>query len=396
MLRVLTLSTLFPNAAQPTFGGFVERQTLGLSSRVDVEVRVVAPIPLPPWPLSHHPRYRALTRLPRQEQWKGLTVYRPSFPILPLVGARWTARLMARALEPVLREIRTGFPFDVLNAEFFWPDGPAAMRLSRKLGLPFSVTARGSDIQYWMRRPAAARQILEAGKAADGILAVSAALGRVMVGHGMPADRIRTHHTGVDHNRFRPINREEAKARLGVGGPLILTAGSLIPGKGQRIAIAAAERLREASLILVGDGPDRKMLESVVARGGLDGRVRILGNVPHGEVAELMAAADVMLLPSSSEGLANVWVEALASGTPVVTCDVGGAREVIGRPEAGALVPRDPDAIAAAVKAILADPPSQLAVRKTVEHFSWERNSAALFEHLSRIAGRSAERHQGS
>jgi glycosyltransferase involved in cell wall biosynthesis len=385
MLRVLTLSTLFPNAAQPTFGGFVERGALGLSKHPGVEVRVVAPVGLPPWPLSLHPRYRALARLPLREDWKGLEVHRPTFPILPRYGARWSPRLMARSLEPVLREIGQDFPFDIINADFFWPDGPAAMRLAKVFGVPFSITARGSDIQYWMGRPGVSEQILEAGNAAGGLLAVSAALGKVMTGYGLPEERIRTHYTGIDHALFRPIDRGQAKASLGIKGPMLLTAGALIPGKGQRLAIAALEAIPAATLVLVGDGPDRAALEALVKQRGLGDRVRLLGNVPHAEVATLMGAADVMVLPSRSEGLANVWVEALACGTPVVTCDVGGAREVIDRPEAGALVPPDALAIAEAVNAILANPPAQEEVQKGAERFSWEKNSARLFQHLSEV-----------
>jgi glycosyltransferase involved in cell wall biosynthesis len=388
MLRVLILSTLFPNGAQPTFGGFVERQALGLAMHPDAEVQVVAPIGLPPRPFSWHPRYRKLARLPLREEWKGLQVHRPRFPIVPRYGARWTARLLARALEPVLREIRRDFPFEIINADFFWPDGPAAMRMARAIDVPFSVTARGSDIQYWMKRPGIAEQIVEAGKAADGLLSVSAALRKVMAGYGMPAERIATHYTGLDRSRFHPIDREEAKSRLGINGPLLLTAGALIPGKGQRDAITALKDIPGATLVLVGEGSDRRMLEALVTESELQSRVRMLGSVPHSEVATFMGAADVMVLPSRSEGLANVWVEALACGTPVVTCDVGGAREVIHRPEAGALVPPDPKAIAKAVNAILANPPAQAAVQKAAERFSWEENSARLFDHLSRITAR--------
>jgi glycosyltransferase involved in cell wall biosynthesis len=386
MLRVLALSTLFPTAAQPTFGLFVERQLLGLAAHPDVEVEVVAPVGLPPWPLSFHPRYRQRARLPRRETWKGLLVHRPTFPILPRIGERWTARSMAASLLPLLRQIRKRFPFDVIDAEFFWPDGPAAMRLGRVLGVPFSVTARGSDIQYWMHRPAVAPQLIEAARAAGGMLAVSGALREVMAGFGMPRERIRRHYTGVDRDIFRPLNRAAVKAELGIDGPLILTCGALIPGKGQRTAIAALERIPGSTLLLAGDGPDRGALERIVRERRLEDRVRLLGNRPHAEIARLMAAADVMLLPSRSEGLANVWVEALSSGTPVVTCDVGGAREVIDRPEAGALVPPDPAAMAEAVSRILADPPDPERVRAASERFRWEENSAALRDHLMRVA----------
>lgn len=392
MLRVLTLSTLFPNGAQPTLGIFVERQTIGLAALPNAEVQVVAPVGLPPWPLSYHRRYRARARLPLREEWKGLTVHRPRFPIVPIVGGRRTAESMAESLLPVLLEIRERFPFDVIDAEFFWPDGPAAMLLGRALGVPFSVTARGSDVQYWMHRPGIAEQILEASKAAGGMLAVSAALGRVMAGFGMPAEKIRTHYTGVDHGRFRPVDRAQAKAELGVAGPLIVTVGALIPGKGQKVAIETAERIPEATLILAGQGPDRPRLEAMVRRKWLGHRVRLVGGLAHDQVAKVMAAADVMLLPSRSEGLANVWVEALASGTPVVTPDVGGAREVIDRPEAGAIVPADPDAMAAAIRAILADPPDQAKVRAASERFSCETNCRSLFEHLSAVAAEGLKR----
>src|SRR5688572_15063787 len=134
MIRVLTLSTLFPNAVQPTLGVFVERQTLGLAARSDVSLEVMAPVGLPVWPLSLHPRYASLGRLPRQESWKGLDVHRPLYRVWPLVGARQTAKAMADFLLPRLRRME---PFDVIDAEYFWPDGPAALHLAEALGLPF-------------------------------------------------------------------------------------------------------------------------------------------------------------------------------------------------------------------------------------------------------------------
>ena len=146
MLRVLTLSTLFPNAARPTLGVFVERQTLGLAAREDVELEVVAPIGLPPWPLSLHPHYAPLRRLPEHETWKGVEVHRPRYRAGPTIGARRSARAMTEALLPVLRAMRERFAFDVIDAEFFWPDGPAAVRLSEAIGVPVSIKARGSDI----------------------------------------------------------------------------------------------------------------------------------------------------------------------------------------------------------------------------------------------------------
>jgi glycosyltransferase involved in cell wall biosynthesis len=386
MLRVLTLSTLFPSAAQPTLGPFVERQTLGLAALPGVEVQVVSPIGLPPWPLSLHPHYAPRARLAEREQWKGLDVHRPRFRVLPRFGEAGAARAMAAALLPMLRQLRVRFPFDVIDAEFFWPDGPAAMLLSRALGVPFSVKARGADIQYWSGRPGIGAQIVAAGQAAGGLLAVSAALKQVMAGLGMPEERIRVHYTGVELERFKPVNRVAAKAMLEVSGPLLISIGALIPRKGQAITLRALERIPEATLLLVGDGPDRPALERQAREAGLQGRVRFLGNRPHADLPQLLGAADVLVLPSSSEGLANAWVEALACGTPIVISDVGGARELLRDESAGRIAARHPDAIAAAVQALLASPPDPMVVRAAAEPFTWERNAAALHEHLAAIA----------
>ena len=385
MLRVLTLSTLFPNDAQPTLGVFVERQTLGLAALKNVEVEVVAPIGVPPWPLSLHPHYKARARLPRRQTWKDIIVHRPAYPVLPRLGQRLTARRMARALLPKLREIRARFPFDVIDAEFFWPDGPAAMHLAAALEVPFSIKARGSDINYWGGRAGIGEQLLAAAGAAGGLLSVSESLKRAMVELGMTGDRINVHYTGVDLDRFKPVDRREAKAAMGIEGPLIATVAALIPGKGQRLALEAAARIPGATLALAGAGPDRAALEALAGALGITGRVLFMGAQPHDSIARLLAAADVMMLPSRSEGLANVWIEAMASGTPVVSGDVGGAREAI-VPEAGTLVALTPEALAQAARDLIDIPRDQETVRKAALRFDWDTNSRILFEHLSRVA----------
>jgi len=383
MLRVLTLATLFPDAGRPDFGRFVLRQTQALAAREGVDVEVVAPVGLPLWPLSLHPHYKARAQLPRRDAVEGLRVHRPRSRTLPRIGEAGAARVMARAALPVARQFRP----DVIDAEFFWPDGVAAMHLAAALGVPFSIKARGSDVAYWSARPKVLPQMLEAAAAAGGLLAVSEALKRDMAALGMPAEKIAVHYTGIDLNRFRPGDKEAAKARLGISGPLLLSVGALVPVKGQALAITALGQLPDASLVLVGDGPERGRLEAVARELGVAGRVRFAGPVPHGELPALLAAADAMVLPSEREGLANAWLEALACGVPLVIPDVGGAREVLDRPEAGRLVVRDPAVIAAAVRDILDHPPEAAAVRAAATRFSWTANGEALHAHLARIAG---------
>ena len=383
MLRVLTLSTLFPDATRPNFGVFVERQTLELAAHPDVALRVVAPIGLPPWPLTRLDRYRALAALPHAEAWKGLSVHRPRFVAIPLTHGRSFVPALNRALIPLLDRLRDEAPFDVIDASFFFPDGPAAVAMGRRYGVPVSIKARGADIHHWGHAPATAQQVRDAGLSADGLLAVSESMRADMAAIGIPAERVRVHRTGVDLARFAPRDRLAGKTALGVDGPLVVSVGALIPRKGHDIVIGAIALLPGVTLLIAGDGPERGSLESLIAALGIGDRVRLLGSVTHSDLPPLLAAADVMALASSSEGLANAWVEALASGTPVVISDVGGARELVTGDAAGRIAVRTPNAFAAGIADILAAPPASDAVRRFAQDYTWEANTEALYAHLS-------------
>ncbi len=388
MLKVLTLASLFPDAARPTLGPFVERQTLGLAGHPDVELVVVSPRGLPPFPLSLHPHYRALAAQPAQEAWKGVTVHRPRFIHWPGTGGRFDAGAMARAVLPLLRRIRQGFAFDVIDAEFFFPDGPAAIRLGEALGVPVSIKARGADIHYWGTQPGTGAQVIDAGRKAAGLLAVAQSLKADMAGLGMPEERIRVHYTGVDLSRFKPGDKAALKAELGVSGPLVICVGALIPRKRQGLIVEALASLPGVTLVLIGKGEDEAALRAQAAALGLADRMRFTGAIPQDEIARWLAASDVMCLPSASEGLANAWVEALACGTPVVITDVGGARELVDRPEAGQLVAPESPAIAEAIRALIQSPPAPDAVRAAAMRFTWEANRDALYAHLSGLVSR--------
>jgi glycosyltransferase involved in cell wall biosynthesis len=162
----------------------------------------------------------------------------------------------------------------------------------------------------------------------------------------------------------------------------------LIPRKGQALVIEALSHLpHDAILLLVGRGEDEAELRSLVDQRGVSARVHFLGSLDHDLVPLVLSAADAMVLPSASEGLANAWVEALACGTPLVITDAGGAREVVATPDAGRIVARDPLAIADAVRSILADPPRREDVAALAARFSWQANAEALAEHYERLLG---------
>ena len=379
-LRVLSLSTLYPNATAPNFGVFVERQMQAVAARGDVDLVLVNPLGLPPFPLSLHPRYRALRGVDTVEQRGGVTVLRPRFTVLPGTGGRFSARAEAAAVLPLARRLHAEASFDLVDAQFFYPDGPAALRIARALGLPCSIKARGADVNYWGHAPGTARQVRAAAQGASGLLAVADGLADNLAALGVDRSKITIHRTGLDRAIFRPLDRAACRSKLGLppDHPVLVSVGALIERKGQRFAIEALTRVPAAILVLAGAGPDEASLRGLAASLGLAGRVRFLGAVPQAELPVVLSAADVFVLPTASEGLANAWVEALACGTPVVTTKIPGAQELLTDPAYGRMAARDPGAIAAAVNELLAAPPPRAAVLAGAGQFSWAANAAAL------------------
>lgn len=386
MLRILSLSTLFPSPARPAFGKFVANQMAAVAARGDVDLVMVNPVGLPLWPLSRSKPYRSLAACPLQSQAGRLTVHHPRFTLIPKIGGDSNPARIARAVLPLARRLHAEQPFDLVDTQFFFPDSPAAALIAQELGLPLTIIARGSDIHYWGKRPKALAQMLGAADQAAALLPVSAALGRDMAALGMDAAKIAPHYTGLDRNRFYPRPRAEARValpeQLGLtlpeGAPLLVCPGALIAIKGQALALEALAHLPTAHLALAGTGPDEAALRAQAE--AFEGRVHFLGQVSHDALPLLMSAADAVVLPSEREGLANVWIEALACGTPLVIPDIGGAREVLTNPSAGRLAARSGLAIAEAIRDLLSAPVAQGDVGANVSSFSWENSAAHLVE----------------
>ena len=386
--RVLSIATLYPNAERPTFGTFVARQFEALAARGDWDVTVINPIGLPPVAIG---RYAALARTATNAVENGVNILRPRFPLIPALSGRWNPSLIARTVLPIARRLHAERPFALVDAQFFYPDGPAAAKIARALGLPLSIKARGADIHYWGAQGFARRRMLDAARQAAGLLAVSQALKADMAALGMPEGAITVHYTGLDRAKFKVRVRAASRtqsASLGVPsqGRLLVTVGALIPRKGQALVVRALAQLPgDVRLACAGTGADEAALGKLATELGLADRVHLLGSVPHATLPQLLSAADVMVLPAASEGLANAWVEALACGTPIVITDAGGASELLTSPMAGRIVARNPDAIAAGITEILANPPPPAAVAATVERFSWAANAAALAQYYVRL-----------
>jgi teichuronic acid biosynthesis glycosyltransferase TuaC len=390
MLRVLTFSTLFPHSGKPNLGIFVENQTRHLAKSGLAEVRVVAPMGLAPWPLSMHSYYDYSRLLPLVEERNDLLVHRPRYVSLPKLGWHFNDKSIVRACRPVLQRMRDeGFAFDVIDAQFFWPCGVAAAALAQEFNVPLSIKARGADIHFWPGRTSVHEKVADAARQADGMLTVSASLKQDMVALGFDEAKIRVHYTGIDLAAFGLRDQAEARARLGIAaGPMVLSVGALVPRKNHDLLIEAMALLPGVQLLIAGQGAEEPALRAQIAKLGLADRVRLLGSINHAQLPDLYAAADISALCSRSEGLANAWVESMASGAPVVTFNVDGGPEAITTPDAGRLIPADqrtPEAVAAAIADLLKNRASREAVRACAMRFDWSNNTATLVEHLTAL-----------
>ncbi len=390
-MRLLTYSTLYPNAAQPTHGVFVENRLRHLVAGGGVESRVVAPVPWFPSAAARFGRYASYAAAPERERRNGLAVVHPRYPVIPKVGMSAAPALLYRFSRGALeRQRRDGYDFQAIDAHYFYPDGVAAILLGRYFGRPVVITARGTDLNLIPEYALPRRMIQWAASRAAGLIVVCQALKDRLVALGADADRVTVLRNGVDLALFRPLDRSAARRALGLNRRTLLSVGALIARKGNDIAVRALPALPDVDLLLVGEGPERAPLVRLAKSLGVADRVRFLGGVAHADLPRIYAAADALVLASSREGWANVLLEAMACGTPVIASDVWGTPEVVASPAAGRLMPaRTPDGLSAAFHGLFADPPARPATRAYAERFDWEattRGQRSLFGEVIRRA----------
>jgi len=381
MLRILTVSTLYPNAKRPAHGIFVENRLRHLVAGGRVESLVVAPVPWFPFNRPRFGQFSELNRIPAAEMRHGIPVHHPRYPVIPKIGMSIAPTLLYLAMRPFVPElIAKHGDIDLIDAHYFYPDGVAAVMLAKQLGKPVVITARGTDINLIPRYALPRRQIQWAARNTNGMIAVCQALKTEMVALGIEDRRIRVLSNGVDLEQFQPRPRDEVRRKLSIDGPTLLSVGHLIERKGHDLAIRSLAQLPDVTLMIAGAGPERGALESLAREIGVAERVRFCGLVSQADLPDLYSAADALVLASSREGWANVLLEAMACGTPVIASDVWGNPEVVADPAAGLLVQRTPDSIAEGVKRLLLAPPSREDTRHYAERFSWEATTAGQVE----------------
>jgi glycosyltransferase involved in cell wall biosynthesis len=372
-LRVLTFTTLYPNAARPNHGVFVENRLRQTLARHEMAATVLAPVPFFPFTAAAFGAYALYARAPREEVRHGIAVHHPRFLLIPKFGMSAAPLLLYRGALAACRRLGLDkSKFDVIDAHYFYPDGVAAAWLAEALNLPFVVTARGSDLNTLAEFDQARRRILWAAERARAVITVSGALARRAVEIGIPETKLAVLRNGIDLDQFAPQDQKTARRRFGVSGFVIVSVGNLIDLKGHDLTIKAVAAVPGATLLIAGGGPLREALRAQAEALGAGGRVRFLGEVPHQDLALLYSAADVSVLMSEREGWANVLLESMACGTPVIATRVGGNAEVITKPEAGVLLPeRSAAALTAALIEFRDRRVERTATRRHAEGFGW-------------------------
>ncbi|MDP3637051.1 MAG: glycosyltransferase family 4 protein [Azonexus sp.] len=388
-IKTLLFSTLYPSSARPVHGIFVETRLRELLKSGRVETQVVAPVP---WFPSRHPAFGSYAKMaatPQFETRNGIQVHHPRYFLPPKVGQNIAPYVLAAgALPSIRRLIRDGFDFDVIDAHFYYPDGVAASIIAEKLGKPFVCTARGSDITLYKQSPKPNRLLRATMTKAAANIGVCVDLVEQMIELGASREKSLAIRNGVDLQRFSVVDRKEARKAVGIDhqGLLLLSVGNLIELKGHHLLIEMMAQFPEAKLAIVGAGPMRSELQALAASRGVAEQVIFAGQQANDTLKNWFSAADALLLASSREGWANVLLESMACGTPVVATRVNGTPEVVASLEAGRLADvRDVEHLKFALQSLLADYPARANVRRYAENFSWDETTRQQIELFSAI-----------
>ncbi|MDB5357463.1 MAG: tuaC [Phycisphaerales bacterium] len=389
-MRILAITNLYPNPFQPYRAPFNRQQFRAISERHAIQV--ISPIA---WTEEFCARRAGKVELSpnRRAVCDGITVDHPAYFFPPKVlrpsYGHFFRRCIKRSFDRALREFRP----DVVLGCWAYPDGWATVELAHGAGLPAVVKVHGSDVHMMSRYLGREKQTIETLKRADGIIAVSRDLSETIAGFGVEAAKIRTIYNGVDTTLFHPGKPGEDRAKLGIESdiPVLLYAGNLRPVKGVDVLIEACAHLAAEGFpfvcYIIGDGPQRGALERQVASLGLDGRVKLVGAKPHHDLPNWFRAASAFVLPSHSEGVPNVLLEASACGTPFVATRVGGIPEIVHLGN-GQLVPAaNPRAMAEAIRACVSCQSDRSTARS--RQFRGHANTAAEMEScLAEACGR--------
>ncbi|ODV00720.1 MAG: glycosyl transferase family 1 [Rubrivivax sp. SCN 70-15] len=394
-LGIAVFSSLFPSRAQPSAGLFIRERMF----RVAPPERLLVVSPQPWFPLQSlirriAPGYRAGAT--GSEIQSGVQVLFPRFLSIPGVLRRFDGLSMAVCTWLLMRRLRNEGRIGLIDAHFAYPCGYAATWLGRWLDLPVAVTLRGTEVRQLADRSLRPR-VVAAVMRATRVFSVSDSLRKLLAACGVDPKRIHVIGNGVDLTRFRALPRAEARAKMALPPdvPILVSVGGLVPRKGFHRVIellpALIHRFPDLRYLVVGgpspEGDMTDALRAQVRTLGLERHVVFTGPLPPDELHLPLSAADVFVLSTANEGWANVFLEAMACGLPVVTTDVGGNAEVVNSPRLGRVVPFDePQALQQAIDEALTADWDREQIIAYARSNDWDQRIKTLRAHFSEMA----------
>jgi glycosyltransferase involved in cell wall biosynthesis len=376
MLKIAVVTRYFPSSAEPWQGRSAYQTLCVLARQADVQVFY----PNATYPSFLKPRSRSYDKLDDSYCPPDVKASYYDYPALPLVSRPLNGWMAARVLLPHVRR----FAPDIIHSFFLYPDGYAALRIGKALSVPVVAMSIGSDINR-IGDPISSLLTRRVLCGADFLITVSGDLRKKAVAMGASPEKALAIVNGCDLSVFYVRDRLEARQKLHVdpAAEAVVYIGRMDVKKGLRELVEAAASLHpqrpNLRVYLVGDGPDRPLIESAIQANNADSYIHSMGACSFDDVAVWMAAADLVTLPSYMEGCPNVVLEALACGRPVVATNVGGIPEIM-NDECGRLVPpRDPAALAHALASVL-DRSWDAAAISASRSRSWDTVAAELLE----------------
>jgi glycosyltransferase involved in cell wall biosynthesis len=372
--KIVVVTNLYPNSKEPTRGTFVKQLVDQLANRYDIVV--IAPLPWRPG------RSRIDHSLSVEQRSDSVEVVHPRHLVIPKILRFTYSAFMFLSIFPLLRRLKNEGRCDFISAHWIYPDGVASAMAAKILGLPVYLHAMGCDINEYTKYRLRRVQIVAAMHSANAVVTKSAALAGCVQALGVAMEKIFVVPNGVDRGKFQTGDKQEARDELGISSGIFsfLYVGNFNQEKNVGLLIRAfagldADEKSMAHLYLVGDGPEREMLEELVVDLGVRSRVSFLGRQPHHVLQSYYQASDCFALPSLREGCPNVLLEALACGVPVIASKVGGVPEIV-TGENGVLVESDDhDAWIAALQSAISNPPARV---QDFQWPTWEDNARAL------------------
>jgi len=377
-MNILTVTTLYPNEKQFRHGVFIETRLRHLVQTGEIKARVVAPVPWFPFKGDLFKQYAVYADVPKFENRHGIDIFHPRYLVIPKIGMLFTPFFMAISLYFQIKQLNKRNKIDLIDAHYFFPDGVAVTLVNKLLKTPFIISARGTDINLIPEYKIPRKMILWAAEQAQASVTVCKALKDSMIEMGAEEEKIHVYRNGVDLDLFRLLDKPQCRDKYQLKKQTLVSVGHLIERKGHHLIIEAMQFLPDYELLIVGGGEEENALKKLVKQLKLDDKVKFLGEKKQQELTEIYNAADAMVLASSREGWANVLLESMACGTPVVATDIWGTPEVVQNQDAGVLVKRTADDIAEGVKNLFSNYPARSNTRKYAEQFSWDSTTQGL------------------